>query len=398
MAKQPANYDSTVPSESGKDTPDTTGQKQVVFKKKSKKCTCKGFSGKNAPKERKIKFSGKARIREQQIWAEYIRRHREDLRKVAPMVDDKPPKLNVATVYDADVLNCIRLFLKTTFAYNVNLVKSLHEVNLLPGKTDTFKYNYNKPFFTNYAERREKVRQIEKQNVMMSTAIQHPQSRMKTVKEYAEDWKRIETIMENTSQYPLFWKVKKEVKSAVEVLPPAPYFQQYVTEKSSKYSDKRPRCAALVPTCPGKMVAMLYSDYVPMTVKNFLAFCDPKASLTYKGNLFYLIFQNYYCQTGDVVENRGFGGTSIYGPYFGNEDLTLKHGERGILTMYQKIPNRNESQFLITFRKLESLDGENVAFGKIIKGFHVLDTIESVGSKKTGRPKVEIYISDCDEI
>lgn len=79
----------------------------------------------------------------------------------------------------------------------------------------------------------------------------------------------------------------------------------------------------------GKMVAMLYSDYVPMTVKNFLAFCNPKANLTYKGNFFYFIFQNYYCQTGDVVENKGYGGTSIYGPYFGNEDLSLRHGQRG---------------------------------------------------------------------
>lgn len=172
----------------------------------------------------------------------------------------------------------------------------------------------------------------------------------------------------------------------------------------------------------GKMVAVLFSDYVPMTVKNFLAFCDSKAKLTYKGCLFYLIFQNFFCQTGDVVENRGFGGTSLYGPYFGDEDHTLQHGERGkcggwarwinqktpqlrninffsgILTMYQKIPNRNQCQFLITFRELKSLNGTNVVFGKIVKGFHVLDAIESVGSKKTGRPKVEIYISDCDEI
>lgn len=66
--------------------------------------------------------------------------------------------------------------------------------------------------------------------------------------------------------------------------------------------------------------------------------------------------------------------------------------------MHQKIPNRNESQFLIIFRKLDSLNGENVVFGKIIRGLHVLDSIEGVGSKKTGRPKVKIYISDCDEI
>lgn len=66
--------------------------------------------------------------------------------------------------------------------------------------------------------------------------------------------------------------------------------------------------------------------------------------------------------------------------------------------MYQRAENRNDSQFLITFRKLECLDGENVVFGKIIKGLHVLDAIEGVGTKKTGRPKVQIYISDCDEI
>ena len=174
----------------------------------------------------------------------------------------------------------------------------------------------------------------------------------------------------------------------------------------------------------GRMVAVLYSDFVPVTVKNFLNFCNSKNSLTYKGNFFYLIFQNYYCQTGDVVENHGFGGTSIYGPYFKCENFSIKHDSRGwcrfvysikiststtvrtgqicfllgVLTMHQRTTNRNDSQFLITFRKLISLDGKHVAFGKIVKGIHVLDIIESLGSKKTGRPKNEIYISDCDEI
>lgn len=65
---------------------------------------------------------------------------------------------------------------------------------------------------------------------------------MPRVEEYAEFWKTMESFIEFNSQYPLFWKVKKKKKKeTIEVGPSKTYFKQYVTEKSAKYPDKRPR-------------------------------------------------------------------------------------------------------------------------------------------------------------
>lgn len=77
----------------------------------------------------------------------------------------------------------------------------------------------------------------------------------------------------------------------------------------------------------GRMVAVLYSDYVPRTCENFLAYCE--SSTGYEGCHFYYIVPQYFCITGDIVHNTGLGGTSIYGPSFRHENTILQHGEPG---------------------------------------------------------------------
>lgn len=66
-------------------------------------------------------------------------------------------------------------------------------------------------------------------------------SRMPSVKDYAEEWERNEALMEINCQFPLFWKVRKEAKPPIETGPPVSSLYQFVTEKSAKYPDKRPR-------------------------------------------------------------------------------------------------------------------------------------------------------------
>lgn len=89
------------------------------------------------------------------------------------MVDHEPPRLNVTSIYDVEILNSIREQLKYKFNSAVHMVKALHEVNVLPGKTETFNFNYGIPRTTNYYERRDRIKRIEERNLHFSKVIQN---------------------------------------------------------------------------------------------------------------------------------------------------------------------------------------------------------------------------------
>lgn len=102
-------------------------------------------------------------------------------------------------------------------------------------------------------------------------------------------------------------------------------------------------------------------------------------------------------QGGDITRGNGTGGESIYGEKFRDENLTLKHDKRGLLSMANSGPNTNGSQFFITFLETPWLNGNHCVFGELIEGDDVLKKIEEVGTRD-GTPKGEIKIIDCGEI
>lgn len=98
-------------------------------------------------------------------------------------------------------------------------------------------------------------------------------------------------------------------------------------------------------------------------------------------------------QTGGPAEptpDNPKGGRSIWGGAFDDEIRpALRHAERGVVSMANKGPGTNGSQFFITFAKAAHLDGLNTVFGKVIgdDSLETLAKMEKVDVDKKSRPK-----------
>jgi len=91
---------------------------------------------------------------------------------------------------------------------------------------------------------------------------------------------------------------------------------------------------------------------------------------------------------------KGKGGASIYGNDFEDEIRpTLRHNGRGIVSMANKGPGTNGSQFFICYKAAPHLDGRNTVFGKVIAGEDTtLDVMEACAVDKKSRPLEPIRI------
>jgi peptidyl-prolyl cis-trans isomerase-like 3 len=147
-------------------------------------------------------------------------------------------------------------------------------------------------------------------------------------------------------------------------------------------------------TSRGDIKLEIFCETVPKTAENFLALC---ASGFYDGSPFHRLIPNFMVQTGSPSSDpKSKTSTSIYdtsNQLFEDEIRpALRHNARGIVSMANKGPNSNGSQFFITFAPAPHLDGKNTVFGKLLEGDEVLDDIEKIAVDKKSRPQERVEI------
>jgi peptidyl-prolyl cis-trans isomerase-like 3 len=147
-------------------------------------------------------------------------------------------------------------------------------------------------------------------------------------------------------------------------------------------------------TSRGDIKLEIFCETVPKTAENFLALC---ASGFYDGSPFHRLIPNFMVQTGSPASDpKSKTSTSIYdtsNQLFEDEIRpALRHNARGIVSMANKGPNSNGSQFFITFAPAPHLDGKNTVFGKLLEGDEVLDDIEKIAVDKKSRPQERVEI------
>ena len=95
---------------------------------------------------------------------------------------------------------------------------------------------------------------------------------------------------------------------------------------------------------------------------------------------------------GGCPDGTGMGGPgySIKGEFTQNRFRNDLTHDRGVLSMARTMaPDSAGSQFFIMVEKAPHLDGEYAAFGKVIEGMDVADTIVNADRDRMDKPKQE---------
>ncbi len=151
---------------------------------------------------------------------------------------------------------------------------------------------------------------------------------------------------------------------------------------AAKAETKRPK--ATIETTKGTIVVELYSDKAPKTVANFVKLAKQGF---YNGIIFHRVIPGFMVQTGDPT------GTGTGGPGYTFEDEfapDLRHDVPGILSMANRGPNTNGSQFFITLAATPWLDGKHAIFGHVIEGQRVVEDIVASERNAQDRPLKDI--------
>ena len=147
----------------------------------------------------------------------------------------------------------------------------------------------------------------------------------------------------------------------------------------------------LLETSMGNITVQLYPD-MPITTGNFLSLVEKGF---YDGVIFHRVIDGFMIQGGDAE------GTGMGGPGYTIEDEFTDHNrnDRGTISMANAGPNTGGSQFFINLVDNNFLDEMHPAFGRVIEGMDVVDSIGKVKTdKENNRPLEDVVIVRASRI
>ena len=163
---------------------------------------------------------------------------------------------------------------------------------------------------------------------------------------------------------------------------------------------KLPNQTAIISTSLGDIEVELFNKQAPKTVANFIqlahgqkTYTDPRTKKRtkapyYDNTIFHRVIKNFMIQAGDPT------GTGQGGPGYTFEDEITPQNKnvRGTLSMANRGPNTNGSQFFINVVNNNYLDKKHTVFGKVTKAMNIVDKIARTSTDFRNRPTKPIII------
>ncbi|KAI9465935.1 allergen [Lactarius psammicola] len=143
----------------------------------------------------------------------------------------------------------------------------------------------------------------------------------------------------------------------------------------------------------GRIIFRLYDDRAPLTARNFRELATGQHGFGYAGSAIHRVIPQFMVQGGDITSRDGTGGRSTFGSPFQDENLRTPHDKPGLLSMANRGPGTNTSQYFITTAAAPWCDGKNVVFGEVIDGLAIVERIQSYASQDIlRRPSATILV------
>lgn len=142
-----------------------------------------------------------------------------------------------------------------------------------------------------------------------------------------------------------------------------------------------------------KILIELYPDIAPISVKNFQKLVENDF---YNDIIFHRVVHGFVIQAGDGT-SLGKSANTIKGEFKSNGvENNLSH-ERGVVSMARaNAKDSASSQFFIMLEDNKNLDGEYAAFGRVLAGMEVVDSIGNALVDSNAKPIKDIKIKKAE--